>query len=374
MEFEITSWPISQLVELAKTEAINLRPPYQRNYIWTPIAKRRLIQTIHDGFPLPAFFLHETTPGKKYDMVDGQQRTRTIFGYLDGLFKDERKKFYDPELDSEIPEYRIPVVIIRNVPEDDGVSIRTFYYRVNKFGTKLNKPEINKAQYPNSALRDLIEEIAGSENWDNLNLFTEVAENRMADFDFVAELLTLLKFGITDQKRQVDKFYGDATFYKGDAEDLRLTFDTVLAKISTLNKEIPISNTRYRQRNDFFTLFDFIHQSTQLTSAQLGTTWNILTRVGPSISPSNEKCSPLQDYAFDCVSQSNSKPSRERRLSFFNALLLNTEPAPMADKSDADKNPILADILRYFKLTNAELVSSGAYFVPEPQRLITPKH
>ncbi len=169
--YEITKWPLSRLVELTTSEAINLRPTYQRNDIWTTPAKRRLIQTIHDGLPLPAFFLHETVPNQKYDMVDGQQRTRAIMGYLDRSFKDESGKFYDTRTDAEILNYEIPVIIIRNVPDDGGVSIRDFYYRVNKFGTKLNRPEIQKAQYANTPLQTLVEEIADSEQWEELGLF-----------------------------------------------------------------------------------------------------------------------------------------------------------------------------------------------------------
>lgn len=292
-----------------------------------------------------------------------------MLGYLDRLFKDERGKFYDPELDGAIHRYRIPVVIMRDVSDDGGMSIRTFYYRVNKFGTKLNKPEINKAQYANSPLQNLIEEIADSGDWNNLNLFTEAAENRMADFDFIAELLTLLKYGITDQKRQVDRFYEDPTFSSEDAKALGVIFNSTLKKINSLNDCLPISRTRYRQRNDFFTLFHFIYLIPQLTPAHLANLWDILTRIGPSISPSNEKCAPLQDYAFDCVSQSNSKPSRERRLAFFNALLRNKEPEPMSEKSEDDKNPILADILRYFNLTNTDLIAIDDCFVPDAQRL-----
>jgi hypothetical protein len=369
MTYEITKWPLSRLVELTTSEAINLRPPYQRNDIWTTPAKRRLIQTIHDGFPLPAFFLHETVPNEKYDMVDGQQRTRAIMGYLDRSFKDESGKLYDNSTDASMLNYEIPVIIIRNVEDDGGASIRDFYYRVNKFGTKLSRPEIQKAQYANTPLQALVEEIADTEQWEALELFTDAAQNRMSDLDFIAELLTLLRYGITDKKIQVDRFYEDATFTEESADSLKADFNTVIDRIRALNEAIPISGTRYKQRNDFYTLFHWIHSNPDISLDHLHLMYRILVRVGVDISPSNEECFPLQDYAINCVSQSNSKSAREGRHAFFQDLLQNTSEAPMGVDSDHDENQTLADVMRYYQQTNDRLIRLGAYRVLDPDQL-----
>lgn len=369
MAYEITKWPLSRLVKLTTSEAINLRPPYQRNDIWTTPAKRRLIQTIQDGFPLPAFFLHETVPNEKYDMVDGQQRTRAIMGYLDRSFKDESGKLYDESTDAGILNYEIPVIIIRNVPNDGGASIRDFYYRVNKFGTKLNRPEIQKAQYANTPLQALVEGIADSGRWEELGLFTDAAQNRMADLDFIAELLTLLRHGITDKKIHVDRFYGDTTFTEGDAASLAADFDAVISRIKALNDAIPLSETRYRQRNDFYTLFHWVHSNSDIGPDDLLTMYRILVRVGVDISPSNDECFPLQDYAINCVSQSNSKSAREGRHAFFRDLLQNTIAAPMGVDSEHDENPTLADVMRYYQQTNDRLIRVGGYRVLNPDQL-----
>ena len=245
IDFEITSWPISRLVELTTSGALNLRPSYQRNDIWTTPAKRRLIETINDGFPLPTFFLHETVLNEKYDMVDGQQRTRAIMGYLDGSFKDDKGKKYDRSTDAVILSYLIPVTIIRFKEEDDGSSIREFYYRVNNFGARLNRPETLKAQYANTPLQLLVEQVVESELWEELGLFTDAAQNRMADLDFIAELLTLLRWGITDKKIHVDRFYDDSTFTVENADSLKAEFNTVIERIMSLNEATPLAGTRY---------------------------------------------------------------------------------------------------------------------------------
>lgn len=369
MDFEITSWPLSRLVNLTTSGSLNLRPPYQRNDIWTTPAKRRLIETIRDGFPLPAFFIHETVPNKKYDMVDGQQRTRAIMGYLDGSFKDDKGKAYNSITDAAVLDYIIPVIIIRNVADDGGTSIRDFYYRVNNYGTKLNRPEIQKAQYANTPLQVLVEKIAGSEQWEELGLFTDAAQKRMSDLDFIAEMLTLLRHGITDKKIHVDRFYADTTFTDKDAASLGADFIAVMDRIKALNAAFPLSRTRYKQRNDFYTLFHWVHSNPDIGMENLLLMYRILVRVGIDIAPSNDECFPLQDYAFNCVSQSNSKNAREGRHSFFRDLLQNTSETPMGVDSDHDENQTLADVMRYYQQTNDDLIRADAYRVLNPDKL-----
>ena len=46
-----------------------MRPPYQRNFIWTPKDQRLLVDSIYKGYPLPNFFILKNEDGK-YEMVD----------------------------------------------------------------------------------------------------------------------------------------------------------------------------------------------------------------------------------------------------------------------------------------------------------------
>ena len=327
-----------------------------------------MLETIHQGLPLPAFFLHEVEQGVKYNMVDGQQRTRTIVGYLNGLLKDDKGKKYSADTDNAIYQYQLAVIVIHDVPEESGI-IRDYYYRVNKYGMKVNRPEEIRSKYLNTPLQNLVESIARSDSWAELQLFTQAKIDRLADEDFIAELLTLQKHGITDKKLQVDKFYADTTFGEADATALKADFNDVIDHIKTLNDHFPLAKTRYKQRNDFYTLYSFIRSSSGLAEDELVRMYDILARVGPSISPSREECFTLQEYAIHCVSQSHLKSARERRLEFFNALLLNREPKPMGREPDNDRNPMLADVMRFFKLTNSDLVQAGDYFLMSTEEL-----
>jgi len=199
MVFKIEEWTIKKLLKLYEDQKLNLNPPYQRNDIWPLANKKRLIDSIKSGYPLPMFFLHHKDD--LFDMVDGQQRTRTLIGYKKDIFPDLKKIKYSNSNQDELNNYRIGVTIISN--EDDEKIMQDFYYRVNKFGTKLNRPEILKAQYFDTYFQNLVEEISESEEFQRLQLFSDSSLDRMNDMDFIGELLALTKFGITDKKMRL---------------------------------------------------------------------------------------------------------------------------------------------------------------------------
>ena len=81
MKYCNTEWTIRDLMTLIDEKRINLRPPDQRNFIWSTKDQKLLIDSINKGYPLPNFFIlkdgHRT-----YEMIDGQQRAMTIHKFI----------------------------------------------------------------------------------------------------------------------------------------------------------------------------------------------------------------------------------------------------------------------------------------------------
>lgn len=368
MEYKIESWTISKLLKCFEDGKLNLNPPYQRNDIWPPISKKRLIESIKLGYPLPSFFLHDKGQNN-FDMVDGQQRTRTFLGYRKKLFPDLVKKFFDDADQKLFDNYSLSVTIITPSPKE-AENIEDFYFRVNKFGVKLNRPEIKRAEFSESPLQNLIESLAVSEKFLSLELFTQKSSDRLTDLDFLSELLALVRFGITDKKIAADRLYNDSLSQE-QADGLEQQFNSTLDPIIKLNKFYSIEETRYKQRNDFYTLFSFLlKHKASLTPEVMLHQYKILILIGDDISPSNDKCWPLQDYANNCVSQSNSKKAREQRLIFFERLLLNKESNPLAFIEDENSEfNTLADILKYYQLDNSALIQMDEYHLIDTAKL-----
>ncbi len=320
MEYQTKEWKILDLIQLYKDELLVLDPPYQRNFIWSKKDQNELIDSIlKKKFPLPTFFLLKLD-NNSFEMVDGQQRTRTILSYYKRQFEQGVIEELVEKEKNEFENFQLAVTVITSIGKDE--SIEDFYARVNKTGRKLNKPELNKAEYFYTEFLALNEELAESPEFIALDLFTELSAKRMNDIDFVSELVAQLEFGIFEKKDKVDDLY-ESDISEDKKVKLRDLFLKTIKRIVPLNNLYPIKKTRYRQRNDFFTLFGFIHQHQEIDDNTLKYFYRVLVLIQDEISPSNDFCLPFKEYATNCVSQSNQKRAREKRLDFFKNLLLN---------------------------------------------------
>lgn len=318
MEYNITVWSIEKLVKNIKTNLIDLRPSYQRNDIWTKKDQRSLIDTIKAGYPIPNLFIRDLG-NDKYEMVDGQQRALTIMKYINNEFADSEKiKFADSDSNTFL-NYKLSVTIII---EPNTKQIENFFYLVNKKGVTLNSAEINKAHYNGTDFMNIITKITQHQYLINLDLFTERGVARMNDLSLIDELLAYLFSGITEKRDEVEKLYNTKISEKVQKEKYE-RFINVLERINTLNSIKPINETRYKQKNDFYTLFCFIDRHLGDEINVLKKQYEVLLFLSDEelISPSEDECAPLYQYAINCVSQSNSKKAREGRLSFFEELL-----------------------------------------------------
>ncbi len=72
---------IKDVLNEYKRGEINLQPEFQRQFVWTKTKQKELIKSLYAGFPLPMFYFAESG-NSRYEVVDGQQRLTTIFGFL----------------------------------------------------------------------------------------------------------------------------------------------------------------------------------------------------------------------------------------------------------------------------------------------------
>lgn len=344
MEYSFKEFTINDLVALIDKETINLNPDYQRNYIWTPNDQKYLIDTIIKGYPLPSFFVYSYKNGK-YEMVDGQQRSKTIYRFIKGQITSSKltgaKSFKDIN-PQDILTYRMPFIVIEKLAPTDN--LRDFYVLINKKGMHLNVPEVHKSEHFDKLFLKLADEVLDYQNLIDLNLFTELSIKRMNDRAYVEELLGYLKLGIKEKKKAVESIYKE-DISENEYKELRDKFYSIIDRIAILNKIKPIRNTRYKQKNDFFTLFSFINENLDSPQDLLNYQYQILLILDKTdedgrqfIRPTNEDCYALKDYAINCVSQSNSTNARESRLLFFNSVLKN---------KDISKNDILIEVVNF---------------------------
>jgi|ERR1700723_76211 len=368
MDFELITWKISDLLKVHEENRLDLSPPYQRNEVWTAKAQQKLLESILKGKPIPSFFLLRKADDS-FEMIDGQQRARTIIGYWKNLIVDHENFTFAQRLEkakvrrkasADFLAYRLSITVVTNIHDDE--SIEEYYALLNSSGLRLNRPELKKAEYFTTNFLKLVLECTEDETLHSLRLFTDISSARMNDVDFVSELIALIKFGISDKKEKVDQLYED-DITLSELRALKAEFRKAMEVFGRCNHITPLLRTRYKQKNDFYSLFYFFHTIRKTKPATLEKFYRVLVKVGPHIRPSQTECEPFREYAFHCVTQSNSKAARQARHDFLVKLLLNEGKKPTAVQ-DA--------VLSFFRLQASDLVKTEKYLTLNPTVLRDP--
>lgn len=164
-----TTYTVVDFLEWQRQSSLELRPVYQRRSVWNPRVKSLLIDSLLRGYPLPLIFLHNrldvSTSKTVRQVVDGQQRLRTILGYVDIdciQFPDEWDHFtvlksHNPQYAGlsfqQLPDTTQSLILqtplsVNVLPADvDDVTVLTIFQRMNSTGLKLNDQEIRNATY-----------------------------------------------------------------------------------------------------------------------------------------------------------------------------------------------------------------------------------
>lgn len=257
-----TTKDVALLHQLLQDGQLRLAPEFQRNAVWPPAAKAYLIDTILAERPMPLFFFQRgrsAQTGKPvYSVVDGQQRLRSIFEFLDDRFaltqsKDKRlagKKYskLSAEFQDRVLNYDLNIEELSGYNEDE---VRDIFVRMNKYVVKLSPQELRHAR-EKGAFYDFVEEISKIPFWREENVFSKAQLNRMRASEFAAEMVILLIEGPQDKKGSVDLYYGEyqTKFLDGKAIRSRL-----LDYLAWVKSALPsLARTRYRKPVDLYSL------------------------------------------------------------------------------------------------------------------------
>lgn len=334
MKYSVTLKTIADLLEWIKKDQIELHPPYQRNFVWTLKDQKQLIDSIMRGYPLPNFIISLRRDGT-YEMVDGQQRATTISKFVKSEFPTFDKKYFRELDQKKFMEYILVFVVIDEVDEANGESLEEYFSLVNKRGVHLNTAEVNQAQYHNAPFMIMVNRLMDLQGLSVLDIFSSKTKQRMNDRSLIEELVAYLYVGKITEKRKAVEELLEAGLVEDHITEVCDSFETVLGKLCALNNEVrPIKETRFRQRNDFYTLFVFVAKHSEVPLAVLKNQYRFLVYIDENgyIKPSNEECDVFQEYAFHCVTQSNSKNAREQRLEIMEDLLIFKTGEEMSER------------------------------------------
>ena len=73
---------------------LNIRPAFQREFVYKEKQRNAVIETVVKGFPLNVMYWVEDENGN-YELLDGQQRTISICQYYNGDFSLNNRAFHN---------------------------------------------------------------------------------------------------------------------------------------------------------------------------------------------------------------------------------------------------------------------------------------
>ncbi|MCL5798246.1 MAG: DUF262 domain-containing protein [Patescibacteria group bacterium] len=161
MKIELHKIPIREVVSDYKDSAeegvtaydgkLNIRPKYQREFVYKEQQRNAVIETIKNSFPLNVMYWMIREDGG-YEMLDGQQRTISIGQYVNGDFSLNDRFFHNltKEEQDKILDYELMIYFCEGTDKE-----RLDWFRIiNIAGEKLTDQEIRNAVYTGPWLSD----------------------------------------------------------------------------------------------------------------------------------------------------------------------------------------------------------------------------
>ncbi|MBM4166460.1 MAG: DUF262 domain-containing protein [Ignavibacteria bacterium] len=130
---------------------LDIRPPYQREFIYKDKQRDAVINTVTKDFPLNVMYWAVREDGN-YEVIDGQQRTISLCQYVKGVYSIDGLAFHNLQKDKQeqILNYRL---MIYHCSGKDSEKLEWFR-TINIAGEKLTDQELRNAVYAGSWVSD----------------------------------------------------------------------------------------------------------------------------------------------------------------------------------------------------------------------------
>jgi hypothetical protein len=275
-----THYKVSDFISWAKASTLILSPSFQRRSVWPAGAKSYLMDTIVRGLPIPIIFLREQKTDldslePKREVVDGQQRIRTLLSFIqpnlikgydpakdaftikkthnrdlaDKVFKD-----LPPTVRQNILDYQFSVHILPSSVDDREVL--QIFARMNSTGLKLNSQELRNAawfgEFKTSMYAISAEQL---QRWRKWRIFTESQISRMGEVEITSEFAQLMIKGLVGKtQKAIDNLYQELDEEWPERGEVERRFRHCMDEIDT-GVGADIANTAFTNRAAFYALF-----------------------------------------------------------------------------------------------------------------------
>ena len=246
LQISKSDFTVNSIIDKINRGKVNLRPSYQREFVWTVRTASRLVESLLLNVPIPTMFFHETGSGI-LEVVDGKQRLTSIWSFLMGEFPDGTPfklaglEVY-PELNGAtfkdlsdlqqetIKDYALNVHTISRQSQPDFVF--EVFERLNMGATQLNEQELRNCIYQGQ-YTDLLATLAG--NGHLLRIYKQSGPHlRMRDRELVLRFFAMLRTGPAGFKSPAKSWLNNEIrqhreLSPGEAAAMSATFEKAIA-------------------------------------------------------------------------------------------------------------------------------------------------
>jgi Protein of unknown function DUF262 len=302
MHYRNSEMKLDQLIGYFNGKKINLIPPFQRGHVWTLPLRRKLLENIVQGRPIPAIFLYKEAAGSQfaYNILDGKQRLESLILFIGtarpdmfvvkvkeyfsnptekaqanySIVIDGKKKAFK-DLSQEkvrvLREYAIPTIEIELDDESTLDEIINLFVDINTYGKKVKRFDIVKAiGRENPLLSSLFKLVAQVKTKKKDKHF----KKKSTIFTRVLDKLQMIQ-NAADGNQKVDRMWERlveiALFARTNTHRQPGQILKAFIKTDDENDLAAIKLTEMKRLNTCFTFLDKCYKGTTLGKSRLAT-------------------------------------------------------------------------------------------------------
>lgn len=279
-----TVYSVSDFVQWQRIGSLELSPSFQRRLVWKPGAKSYLLDSIIRGLPIPIIFLRDRKASlgslkTKREVVDGQQRIRTLIAFVDPKalrdYNQEHDSFFisrthnrelsgkpfvslPADVRQRILDYQFSVHVMPAGVDDREVL--QIFARMNATGVKLNDQELRNAEYFGEFKTSMYELASEQLNrWRKWGVFTEYNIARMEEVELTSEFALLMLKGISGKTQAaIDAIYGEKDDEFREQREVARRYRHIMDEIDE-NLGEHLADVPFSRKTLFYSLFAAVY-------------------------------------------------------------------------------------------------------------------
>lgn len=281
-DIQHTDFKVSDFLSWQRAGSLELSPSFQRRPVWSSGAKSYLIDTVVRGLPMPVIFLRSVPSDAarlepKREVVDGQQRIRTLISFIaPDLLQDlnpQRDVFtiqrnhnrelagkaydqWDKDIQQRVLDYEFSVHVF---PSDtDDREILQIFARMNATGVKLNPQELRNAEFFGE-FKSLMYDLGAEQlpRWRRWGVFSEYNIARMEEVELVSEFALLMLNGVSKKEQSaITNAYRQFEAEFNEGKEVTRRFHAVMDFIDDF---VDVKITPFSRKALFYSFFGAVY-------------------------------------------------------------------------------------------------------------------